>query len=157
MGKKFLFMKYLTIVGVLPLFLATATPLKADPTIGFGITLHFGAGGVQPGIGVRVFSDNQRDSPVWSIGVDYVPGNGTWRGTLGGGWMGHNGFVGLDMGISLTDGEQSFGVSVGGVNTASPPQTNNPMPVAPPPQQPPPQPLPQQPLQQPPDQQLAPP
>lgn len=130
-------MKYLTIVGILPLFMAMATPIKADPTIGLGFTVHFGAGGVQPGIGVRVFSDNQRDSAVWSIGVDYLPGDGTWRGTLGGGWIDHNGYVGFDLGIGLADGTQSFGVSLGGVNTASPPQTPPPAPVAPPPQLPP--------------------
>lgn len=137
-------MKYLICAGILPLCLAIATPLKADPTIGLGFTLHFGGNDVHPGFGVRVFSDNERDSAAWSIGVDYMPHDGTWRGTLGGGWLGTGSYVGLDLGIGLADGTQSFGVSAGGVNTASPPQTPPPAPVAlpPAPVAPPPQPLP---------------
>ena len=134
-------MKYLICAGILPLCLAIATPLKADPTIGLGFTLYFGGNDVHPGFGVRVFSDNERDSAAWSIGVDYMPQDGTWRGTLGGGWLGTGSYVGLDMGFGFSDGTTSFGVSTGVINTVSPPapQVANPVPVALPQQVPPPQ------------------
>ena len=36
-----------------------ATPALADPTVGFGLSISFGKGAVETGIGVRIFSDDE--------------------------------------------------------------------------------------------------
>jgi hypothetical protein len=128
-------MKYSTLAAVLPTCVLLALPVKADPMIGFGLTFYFGPSGVQTGVGLRVFSNNEQGSGAFSVGVDYMPGDGSWRGTLGGGWMENDGYVGFDMGIGFGSGDISFGVSTGAANTVPEPSA-----PPPPPQQPPQQP-----------------
>jgi len=94
-----------------------ATPAMADPTVGLGLSFSFGGGKVDTGVGLRVFSGNQRDSVVGSLGVDYMFGSQSWRGTVGAAYLGNNSYIGLDLGIGLRDGEIDFGVGVGGANT----------------------------------------
>ena len=54
--------------------LSLSTPALADPTVGLGLSFSFGGGKPQTGVGLRVFSDNERDSFVGSVGVDYMFG-----------------------------------------------------------------------------------
>ena len=96
-----------------------ASPVAADPTIGLGLSLSYGGGNVNTGIGLRVFSDDRRDTTVGSIGLDYMFGSQSWRGTVGAAYLGKRGYVGLDLGIGLQDGAIDIGVGLGGVNTKS--------------------------------------
>ena len=103
------------LICALPAMLAA--PAAAEPTIGLGLSFSFGARGVDTGVGLRVFSDNRRDRAVGSLGVDYMFGSQSWRGTVGAGYLGNNTYIGLDLGIGLRDGTIDFGVGVGGANT----------------------------------------
>jgi len=103
--------------------LALATPVYSGPTVGLGLSFGFGAGGVQTGIGIRVFSNNRSKTTVGSVGIDYMLPSQTWRGTVGVGYMQNNGYVGLDLGFGLTDGAVSFGLGLGGAATKRRPAT----------------------------------
>ncbi len=118
-------LRRLALICALPAMLTT--PALAGPTVGVGVTFTFGASGVDTGVGLRVFSNNRRNSTVASVGVDYMFGNQTWRGTLGAARLGRNSYVGLDLGIGLGDGAIDFGVGVGAANTR-----RAPAPAAPP-------------------------
>ena len=124
------------LICALPAMLAA--PAAAEPTIGLGLSFSFGARGVDTGVGLRVFSDNRRDRAVGSLGVDYMFGSQSWRGTIGAGYLGNNTYIGLDLGIGLRDGTIDFGVGVGGANTKRAPsggngggETEGPAPVVP--------------------------
>ncbi len=110
-------------------------PAVADPTVGLGLSIRFGGGTVETGIGLRIFSDNERDSTVGSIGLDYMFNSQSWRGTLGVAYLGSDAYLGLDLGIGLADGNLDFGLGTGYVETETPPAG-----VAPPPPPPPPPP-----------------
>jgi len=89
----------------------------ADPTVGLGLSFSLGGGKVDTGVGLRLFSDNRRKSAVGSLGLDYMFGSQSWRGTLGAAYLGNNSYIGLDLGIGLRDGAVDFGPSVGVLNT----------------------------------------
>ena len=105
----------LALICALPALLAT--PAAADPTVGLGLSFSFGSGGVDTGIGLRVFSDNRRKRTVATAGVDYMLGSQTWRGTLGAAYLGNNSYLGLDLGIGFGDGAIGLGLGAGGVRT----------------------------------------
>lgn len=94
-----------------------STPALAEPTVGLGLSFSFGGGTVDTGVGLRVFSNNRRDSVVGSLGVDYMFGSQSWRGTVGAAYLGNSSYIGLDLGIGLRDGAIDFGTSVGVLNT----------------------------------------
>ncbi|PTV93666.1 hypothetical protein C8J27_11331 [Rhodobacter aestuarii] len=96
---------------------ALATPALADPTLGLGLSFSFGGGKPQTGIGLRVFSDDERDSFVGSVGVDYMFGTQSFRGTVGGAYLGNDTYLGLDMGFDFNGGGFGFGFGAGGVGT----------------------------------------
>lgn len=96
---------------------ALVTPALADPTVGLGLSFSLGGGQVDTGVGLRVFSDDKRDSVVGSLGVDYMFGSQSWRGTVGAAYLGDNSYIGLDLGIGLRDGAIDFGASVGLADT----------------------------------------
>ena len=97
--------------------LTLSTPAMADPTVGLGLSFSFGGGKPQTGVGLRVFSDNQRDSFVGSVGVDYMFGTQSFRGTVGGAYLGNDTYLGLDMGLDFNGGGVGFGFGAGGVGT----------------------------------------
>ena len=106
--------------------LGLAAPAMADPTLGVGLSFSFGGGsGVNTGLGLRLFSDNEEDSFVGAIGMDYMFGKNSWRGTLGGAYLGNNSYVGLDLGIGLSGGGLDFGVGAGLADTESPAQPDS--------------------------------
>ena len=105
------------ISAVLATTLALATPALADPTVGLGLSFSFGGGKPQTGVGLRVFSNDKRDSFVGSVGVDYMFGTQSFRGTLGGAYLGNNTYLGLDMGMDFNGGGFGFGLGAGGVGT----------------------------------------
>lgn len=116
--------------------LAVASPAIADPTIGFGLSITFGAGQTHTAVGLRVFSDDRRDTVVASVGVDYSITTQSWRGTLGPAYLGDSAYISLDLGIGFSDGAIGVGIGVGGVKTTKPaaaPATPAAAPAAPPP------------------------
>jgi hypothetical protein len=108
-------------------------PAAADPTVGLGLSFSFGGGTVDTGIGVRVFSDNEADSTVGSLGLDYMFQSRSWRGTAGVAYLGTDGYIGLDVGLGLDGGGFDFGLGAGVADTE---------PAMAPPAPPPPSPLP---------------
>ena len=113
-------MSLFKISAILATTLALATPALADPTVGLGLSFSFGGGKPQTGIGLRVFSDDERDSFVGSVGVDYMFGSQSFRGTVGGAYLGNNTYLGLDMGLDFNGGGFGFGFGAGGVGTKAP-------------------------------------
>ena len=105
------------ISAVLATTLTLTTPALADPTVGLGLSFSFGGGKPQTGIGLRVFSDDERDSFVGSVGVDYMFGTQSFRGTVGGAYLGNNTYIGLDMGLDFNGGGVGFGFGAGGAGT----------------------------------------
>jgi len=110
------FLLSLSVVSALGL--SFAAPAAADPVVGLGVSLAFGGGQVQSGIGLRVFSDDEDESAVGTIGVDYMFQSKSWRATVGAAYLNDNTYIGLDMGLGLGGGGFSYGLSGGAVDTA---------------------------------------
>ncbi|MFA8443910.1 hypothetical protein [Yoonia sp.] len=105
--------------SLLSAFLAmTTAPLHAEPTIGFGLSISFGQEKVDPGFGVRLFSDDRKETTVGSVGLDYMLRSQTWRGTVGVAQLYEDAYMGLELGIGLSKGDFSFGGGVGLTETA---------------------------------------
>ena len=100
--------------GVIP---APATTSSSRPSIGLGLTVAFGSGGIDTGIGLRVFSSNRRNRAVGSLGLDYMFTSQSLRGTVGVGYLGRNVFGGADLGYNFSRRDIDFGLSIGGANT----------------------------------------
>lgn len=101
-------------------FLGMTLPATADPTIGVGLSIAFGSGKVETGVGIRLFSDNRPQNMVGSVGVDYMFQSKRIRPTVGVAYLGTNGYIGLDMGFGLNGEGIDFGLGVGGVHTKTP-------------------------------------
>jgi hypothetical protein len=97
------------------LSLGLAAPALADPSIGIGLSLSFGAGKAETSVGVRLLSDNRRDKAAASLGLDYMLQSQRIRPTVGVAYLGHNNYIGADMGF--VNGGLDFGLSAGGVKT----------------------------------------
>jgi hypothetical protein len=89
----------------------------ADPALGFGLNFTFGNGGVNTGVGVRAFSDDEQDKAAASVGLDYMCGSQSWRGSLGAAYMMDNSHIELNGGYDFNSGEFDFGIGGGGANT----------------------------------------
>lgn len=94
-----------------------ALPAQADPTLGFGVSFTFGAGSVETGVGVRLTSDDEVESAVGTVGLDYMFQSQSWRPTVGVGYLFDNVYLGFDLGYDFTGGGFDVGVGVGGLNT----------------------------------------
>lgn len=102
------------------LCLMTAVPASADPAVGIGLSLVFGQGQMETGVGLRVFSTDEEDSAAATVGLDYLFGSGAFRPTIGAAYLGSGTYVGLDLGFSLNGGGINYGASGGFVNTTEP-------------------------------------
>lgn len=111
-------MRFLSIPALLALGLAS--PVQADPAVGLGLSFTFGTGGVNTGVGIRVFSDDREDRVVGAIGLDYQFATGTFRGTIGPAYLGRDHYIGLDLGFGLNGGGIDFGIGLGGADTKKP-------------------------------------
>ena len=109
------------ILATTAITLVLAAPAFADPTVGFGLSLSFGGGGTDYGVGARIFSDDEEDEFVASVGVDYMFQSGRVRPTVGAAYLGDGSYLGFDLGFGLNGEGIDFGVSVGGADTATPP------------------------------------
>lgn len=107
-------------ICTLPVLLAA--PSAADPTLGLGVSFSYGSGQVNTGAGLRLFTNDRRNSVVGSLGVDYMFNTQAWRGTVGAAYLRNRTYLGLDMGIGLLDGAFDFGAAVGVTNTKRPPR-----------------------------------
>lgn len=117
------------------MILGMALPAAADPTIGLGLSIAFGSGKVETGVGIRLFSDNRPQKMVGSVGVDYMFQSKRIRPTVGVAYLGTNSYIGLDMGFDLNGGGIDFGPGVGAVQTkraVAPLVVPPPSPVVPP-------------------------
>lgn len=108
-----------------------ASTSSSRPSVGLGLTVAFGSGGIDTGIGLRVFSSNRRNRAVGSLGLDYMFTSQSLRGTVGVGYLGRNVFGGAEMGYNFNRRDIDFGLSIGGANTrrsttTSPPQNGMP-------------------------------
>ena len=92
--------------------------VKSEPKIGLGFSLAFGAGKVEPGFGVRVFSGNIKGHGAATVGLDYVFSTKRVRPTIGAAILGKNSYVGVDMGVYLDGSGVDFGLGAGGLQTA---------------------------------------
>jgi hypothetical protein len=109
-----------TFITASVLALTLASPALADPTVGFGLNFTFGEGKVNTGVGVRVFSDDEQDEAVASVGLDYMLGTQSWRGSLGAAYLMDNSYIELNGGYDFGAGEFDFGVGFGGADTTDP-------------------------------------
>ena len=112
-------MKPLSIAAT-ALAIGLALPAAADPTLGFGLSITFGGNSApETGLGLRVFSDDERDSAVASIGLDYMFQSQRLRPTVGAAYLGSNSYIGLDMGYDFSRGGLDFSVGAGLTDTQS--------------------------------------
>ena len=101
----------------LTLALTLVRPVAADPVLGFGLSLTFGGGEVDAGVGVRLLSDDDEDSFAATLGVDYMLKSRSLRPTVGAAYLMNDSYIGLDLGLDLQSRELDFGVGIGGVKT----------------------------------------
>ncbi|MBL4916388.1 hypothetical protein [Szabonella alba] len=99
---------------LLGLCLPLATPAKADPTVGVGVSILFGG---ESALGMRIFSDDRRDRAAASVGLDYVFRSQRIRPTLGVAYLMRNAYIGLDMGLDLEQRGVDFSAGLGVTKT----------------------------------------
>ncbi len=94
----------------------------AEPAVGFGLTFKWGQDEADPGLAVRLFSDNRQDRFAGTIGLDYLFRSKKFRPTVGGAYVGNDMFFGFDFGLGggFSSGGVNTGISAGYVNTFSP-------------------------------------
>jgi hypothetical protein len=98
---------------------------SSSPTFGFGLNFTFGNGVVNTGVGIRAFSDDEQDKAAVSVGLDYMFGSQSWRGSLGAAYMMDNSYIELNGGYDFNSGGFDFGIGGGGANTTDTTPVNN--------------------------------
>ncbi|WP_372990235.1 hypothetical protein [Sulfitobacter sp.] len=106
-----------SLIAASALALSLASPALADPTVGFGLNLTFGGGKVNTGVGVRLFSNDEKDKAAASLGLDYMFGTQSFRGSLGAAYLMDNSYIELNGGYDFNSGGFDFGIGGGGTNT----------------------------------------
>lgn len=94
---------------MVPLF----PPTLADPTLGLGMSCLSAMVTRRLQIGLQLFTNDQQDSFVGSVGIDCMPCGQSWRATAGAAYLGSNSCLGLDMGLNLNGGGPDFGIGAG--------------------------------------------
>lgn len=92
----------------------TAPVAQADAGVGAGITYVFGQGFA---VGLKIFTNDEEDKGVGSVGLDYMLGVGGWRPNVGVGYLGDNIYGDVNAGYNYKTGTWGFGVGGGGVDT----------------------------------------
>lgn len=113
-------MKKLLTTAAFLAFLPSAS--IAEPTVGLGLTFKFGPQGGEPGVALRLFSDNRQNRWAGTIGLDFLIRSMTFRPTLGASYVGDDMFFGFDFGLGGGIGSGGFntGFSGGYVNSFAP-------------------------------------
>lgn len=106
-------LKKLSLAAVVATSLVTPTA-QAGAGIGAGITYVFGEG---LAVGVKIFTDDEEDKAVGSLGLDYIVNSGAWRPNVGIGYLGDNIYGDLNAGYNYREGAWDYGVGVGVLDT----------------------------------------
>jgi len=107
-----------SLLTAFPLVLALATPVAADPTVGLGVTFTWGGGQRgDTGIGLRVFSNDERGKFVGALGVDYLLRAQRIRPNVGVAYLASKSYVGMDIGFGFGGEGVDVGVGLGVANT----------------------------------------
>lgn len=92
-----------------------ATPIaQADVAIGAGITYVFGEG---LAVGVKVFTDDEKNKVVGTLGLDYLVNTRAWRPNVGVGYLGENIYGDVNAGYNYGADEWDYGVGIGFLDT----------------------------------------
>ncbi len=105
--------KKLSLVTAVAVSLA-APIAQADAGVGAGITYVFGKG---VAVGLKLFTNDEEDKAVGSVGLDYVIKSGAWRPNVGVGYLGDNIYGDVNAGYNYKTGEWDFGIGVGATDT----------------------------------------
>ncbi|MBE1293286.1 MAG: hypothetical protein GJ677_12420 [Rhodobacteraceae bacterium] len=84
--------------------------VQADPSFGLGLTYVFGGDWAA---GVRVFHDDEPDSAVLALGVDYKFGAGSLRPTVGAAYLEDDYYLDFSLGYDTQLQALDYGVGVG--------------------------------------------
>ncbi|NEX47013.1 hypothetical protein [Pseudotabrizicola algicola] len=107
-----------SLLTALPLALALAAPVAADPAVGLGVTFTWGGGQRgDTGIGLRVFSNDERGKFAGAIGADYLLRSQRLRPNLGVAYLASKSYVGMDIGFGFGGEGVDVGVGLGLANT----------------------------------------
>lgn len=108
-----------SLLAALPLVLALGAPVAAEPGLGLGVTFTWGGAGSSgdTGIGLRLFSDNERSTFVGSLGVDYMITSRQVRPSVGVAYLASKSYVGMDVGFDIASGGLNVGVGLGAANS----------------------------------------
>ena len=87
---------------------------QADITYGVGITWVPKKG---VAVGARIFSDDEEDSTVASLGVDYEINSKSWRPAAGVAYLGDSAYGEVSLGYNLVKKEVDWGIGAGYVDT----------------------------------------
>ncbi|ADO42035.1 hypothetical protein [Ketogulonicigenium vulgare] len=99
---------------------AVAAPASADPKLGLGLTLTFGPNQtLNTGASLRLFSDNEDDSVVGAVGVDYMFMTNSLRASVGPAYVKDDLFFDLNVGYDFGLQNVSFGAGIGALSTQS--------------------------------------
>lgn len=108
------------VLSAAALICALAAPATADPTLGFGLSFTFGGGKINTGVGLRVFSNDEQDKPAITVGLDYMFGTQSWRGSLGAAYMMDNSYIEMNGGYNFDGSGFDFGFGTGAARTTAP-------------------------------------
>jgi hypothetical protein len=108
-----------SLLFALPVVLALGSPVAADPAVGLGVTFTWGGSGStgDTGIGLRLFSDDERSEFVGSVGLDYMIKSRQVRPSVGIAYLASKSYVGMDVGFDFASGGLNVGVGLGAANT----------------------------------------
>lgn len=106
-------LKKLSLAAVVTASLVTPIA-QADVGVGAGITYVFGEG---LAIGVKVFTDDEKDKVVGSLGLDYKVNSRAWRPNVGIGYLGDNIYGDLNAGYNYRNSAWDYGVGIGILDT----------------------------------------
>ncbi|GGK75958.1 hypothetical protein [Amphritea balenae] len=111
-------LKQVSLVAYLAAFLSVPIA-HAEVGFGAGVSYVFGEG---VAVGLRVFSDNEEGKGVGLIGLDYMPGTGGVRPSVGIAYLGENVYGELNTGYNNQKGEWNLGIGAGLTDTDEDPK-----------------------------------
>ncbi len=97
-------------VGIFAASLTAAGATHAEPSFGFGVTYMFGG---DVAAGVRVFHDDEPESGVLALGLDYKFKSGSFRPTVGVAYLDEDYFLDLSLGYDLGSNALDYGIGLG--------------------------------------------
>ena len=85
-----------------------------DVSFGFGVTYVLGGATNSIAIGPRIFSSQDQEDTVASIGIDYIVNDASWRPSIGVGYLfNHMAYADVTIGYNLKHKAIDFGVGAG--------------------------------------------